>query len=187
MTTTKIRHRITGENRGVSAPLRESQFGSEGEAKARNPDAWQEGFVRPQNAAESHGVGIGQIIGNKCDVNSIQPQASFVDHRWIENVCLAESKHLTMPLARISESRNSGACSGFMTQIVLVGVKAVQLVRGAEIVIDIQRGLVNVHGRRRRSKKRGPSVEGSIGWGNQSQQRVSDSIAGTLNLRSLCV
>src|SRR5260370_15977775 len=130
---------------------------------------------------------MGWIIRNECDVNSIEPQAGLIDHVWPEDMGLAKSKHLTTPLARVPETRDSGARSGFVTQIMLIGIEAVQLVRAVEIVIHIYSGLVDVHGSGRRSEKSGAPVESSVGCWNQGQQCFCDGIAGTLNLRSLRV
>ncbi len=92
-----------------------------------------------------------------------------------------------MPLARVSESRDRGTCSGFVTQIVLIGIEAVQLVRAAEIMIHIHGRLVDVHRSGRRSEKTRAPVEGSVGRWNQGQQRFCNGVVGTLNLRSLRV
>lgn len=100
---------------------------------------------------------------------------------------LAESKHLTMPLAGVPESGDRGTCSGFVTQIVLIRIEAVQVVRAAEIMVDIHRGLVDVHGSDRRSEKPGAAVESAVACWDQSQERFCNRIAGTLNLCSLRV
>src|SRR5579864_5112044 len=97
----------------------------------------------------------------------------------------AQGKYLAMPFTRITKAGNVGALSRLLAKIGLIHVVTVETIAVADIVLDIDRTLVNVNRRCRRTEESWGSVNCSIGSGNKSSKRFHCCIRAGCNCGQL--
>ena len=89
-------------------------------------------------------AGLTTTLGVEVDVDPVVADARFVDERGAEDVRLVDRHHLPFAAARIAEAGHRVALRvRFLPVVLLVGVVAVQVVLGAEVVAEVDRVLVD--------------------------------------------
>src|SRR5690349_18355276 len=120
--------------RGIAPALGKVALGAEQWA-AGDTDGRHESFIRPQRRRKSERGGRDGGVGCKCNQNPVDAEIRVIDQIGAENVGLIQGKDLAMAFVCIAKARKVRAGCGFLPQIMLVNVIAMQPVLIVKVVV----------------------------------------------------
>src|SRR5689334_6928831 len=140
-----VADRISNFQGGIATSLREVALIAEGKAGlVRNGDRGHEPLVGAKQCAQSQGVRIGSILRSKQNVDSVCSNAGFVHGVGAEYVSFTQREHLPVPFTSIAKAGDVGTLRWLSAKIALVHVVAMERIFVADVVVNVDRSLVNV-------------------------------------------
>src|SRR6478736_3861929 len=140
-----VADRVSNLQGGIATSLREVALVAEGKAGlVRNGERGYEPLVGAKQCTQSQAVRIGSVLRRKQNVDSVCSNAGFIHGVGVEYVSFTQCEHLPVPFTSIAKAGDVGTLRWLSTKIALVHVVAMEGIFVADIVVNVDRSLVNV-------------------------------------------